>query len=132
MSKAIEAMVNERQWAVVGASNAHHKFGRRIFDRLKANGYEVYAVNPNEPNGLDDGSPTYPSVKDLPIVPAVVDVVVPPRWARQVVDDCLQMGIKQIWFQPGAEEAEAIRYAESQGMTVLWGGPCAMVEARRW
>ncbi|MBO9541231.1 CoA-binding protein [bacterium] len=132
MSDAIDTMVNERQWAVIGASNAHHKFGRRIFDHLKALGYQVYAVNPNEPNGLDDGSPTYPSVKDLPIVPSVVDVVVPPRFARQVIDDCLEVGVKHVWFQPGAEEMEAIRYAEGRGMTVLWGGPCALIEAKRW
>lgn len=132
MQDQIESLMNKRTWAVVGASNAHQKFGRRIFDRLKANGYVVYAINPNEPNGLDDGTPTYPSLRDLPVVPEVVDVVVPPQFGRQIVDDCLAKGVQNVWFQPGAESPDAVAYAESKGLTVIWGGPCAMVEAKRW
>lgn len=132
MENAIDTMVAMRTWAVVGASNAHHKFGRRIFDTLKARGYDVYAVNPHVPDGLDDGTPTYPSVRDLPVVPDVVDVVVPPSSGRVVVDDCLAKGVRCLWFQPGAESAEVVAYAEAEGLSVVAGGPCAMVEARRW
>lgn len=128
---AIATMVNARVWAVVGASNHHHKFGRRIFDVLKRSGYTVYAVNPNV-NGLDDGSPTFRSVRDLPEVPEVVNVVVPPAAGMAVVEDCLARGVKNLWFQPGAESEEAIKRAEDAGMRVIWGGPCAMVEAKRW
>lgn len=129
MRDQIENLVNKRTWAVVGASNSHEKFGRRIYDRLKSNCYEVYAVNPNE-QGLDDGSPTYRSVQELPLVPEVVDVVVPPRFGMQVVDDCVAKGVRAIWFQPGAESQEVVAYAQSKGLTVIWGGPCAMVEAK--
>lgn len=132
MQDEIQNLVNQRTWAVVGASNSPQKFGRRIFDSLKAKGYEVYAVNPNEPAGLDDGTPTYPSVRDLPVVPAVVDVVVPPQFGRQIVDDCVARGVKSVWFQPGAESPEAVAHAEAQGLTVIWGGACAMIEAKRW
>jgi len=131
MHDQIEDLINKRTWAVVGASNSHHKFGRRIFDALKHKGYEVYAVNPNE-QGLDDGSPTFPSVRDLPVVPEVVDVVVPPQFGTQIVDDCVAKGVRAIWFQPGAESRDAVAYAESKGLTVIWGGPCAMVEAKHW
>lgn len=132
MPDSIERLVNMRTWAVVGASNSHEKFGRRIFDHLKARGYTVYAVNPNEPDGLDDGTPTYASVRDLPVVPDVVDVVVPPRFGRQVVNDCVAKGVRNVWFQPGAESREAVEHGAAQGLTVIWGGPCALVEARRW
>lgn len=129
--EAVEMMVNQRVWAVVGASNHHHKFGRRIFDVLKRSGYTVYAVNPNL-DGLDDGTPTYRSVRDLPEVPEVVDVVVPPVAGLGIVDDCLAKGVRNLWFQPGAESAEAVSKAQESGMQVIWGGPCAMVEAKRW
>lgn len=132
MRDQIESLVNKRTWAVVGASNNHEKFGRRIFDRLKTYGYEVYAINPNEPNGLDDGSPAFASVQELPVVPAVVDVVVPPKFGAKVVDDCVAKGVPAVWFQPGAESPELVEYAKSKGLTVIWGGPCAMVEAKRW
>lgn len=129
--EAIARMIDERVWAVVGASNHHHKFGRRIFDVLKRCGYTVYAVNPNVER-LDDGTPTYPSIRDLPEVPAVVDVVVPPAAGIGIVEDCLVKGVPNIWFQPGAESEEAVAKAQDAGMVVIWGGPCAMVEAKRW
>ncbi len=130
-TEAIETMINQRVWAVVGVSNHHHKFGRRIFDSLKRSGYTVYAVNPNV-DGLDDGTPTYRSVRDLPVVPDVVDVVVPPVAGMAVVEDCLAKGIQNIWFQPGAESEAAISKAQDGGMRVIWGGACAMVEAKHW
>ncbi len=129
--EAIATMINQRVWAVVGASNQHHKFGRRIFDALKRSGYVVYAVNPNC-DGLDDGTPTYPSLRDLPVVPEVVDVVVPPVAGLGIVEDCLAKGVQNIWFQPGAESEPAVAKAQEAGMHVIWGGPCAMVEAKHW
>lgn len=129
--EAVTTMVNLRVWAVVGASNHPHKFGRRIFDVLKRSGYTVYAVNPNL-DALDDGTPAYASVRDLPAVPEVVDVVVPPAAGMGVVEDCLAKGVTNIWFQPGAESEEAVTRAQEAGMHVIWGGPCAMVEAKRW
>lgn len=130
-SEAIETMVHQRVWAVVGASNHHHKFGRRIYDSLKRSGYTVYAVNPRV-DRLDDGTPTYPSVRDLPEVPGVVDVVVPPSAGLGIVEDCLAKGVENVWFQPGAESEEAIAKAKAAGLRVISGGPCAMVEAIRW
>lgn len=132
MTGSPETMIHLKTWAVVGASNAHGKFGRRIFDTLKARGYEVYAVNPNEPDGLDDGSPTYPTLRELPVVPDVVDVVVPPRLGAAIVADCVAQGIRNIWFQPGAESSEAVGLAEASGLNVVWGGPCAMAMAKEW
>lgn len=127
----IDEMVNLRIWAVVGASNNREKFGRRIFDDMKSAGYEVYAVNPREER-LDDGTPCYPSVRDLPVVPDVVDVVVPPPLGVSIVEDCATKGVTRIWFQPGASSPEAVRLAEERGLKVLHDGPCAMVEKRRW
>lgn len=130
-SQAIAMMIDQRVWAVVGASNHHHKFGRRIFDTLKRSGYTVYAVNPNL-DALDDGTPAYRSIRDLPVVPDVVDVVVPPAAGVGVVEDCLAKGVTNIWFQPGAESEAAVARAREAGMQVIWGGACAMVEAKRW
>lgn len=129
--EAVTTMINLRVWAVVGVSNHPHKFGRRIYDALKRSGYTVYAVNPKL-DALDDGSLVYRSVKDLPVVPEVVDVVVPPAAGLGVVEDCLGKGVRNIWFQPGAESSGAVSRAQDAGMHVIWGGPCAMVEAKRW
>ena len=68
-------------------------------------GYEVVPVHPKLKT-LDDGTPVFASVKDIPEPPAVVDLVVPPTATVQVVRDCLEAGIKGIWFQPGTENRQ--------------------------
>lgn len=132
MAEPMDTMVQQRVWAVVGVSDAHEKFGRRIFEALRGRGYEVYAVNSRLPEGLDDGTPTYPSVRELPVVPAVVNVVVPPALGMGIVEDCAAAGVPGIWFQPGAESLEAVAHARSRGLMVAAGGPCALVLTRTW
>lgn len=131
MPDHMRAFVSERRWAVVGVSDDKSKFGRRIFESMRSAGYEVVPVHPKL-KALDDGTPVFASVKDIPEPPAVVDLVVPPAATLQVVRDCLEAGIKGIWFQPGTENPEAIKLAEDGGMDVIADGRCAMVEKKRW
>lgn len=131
MPDHVQAFVSERRWAVVGVSNDHSKFGRKIFESLRGAGYEVVPVHPALTE-LDDGTQVYKSVKDIPEPPAVVDLVIPPAATVQVVKDCLEAGITRIWFQPGTQNDEAIRLAEENGMAVISDGACAMVEKKRW
>ncbi len=128
-SNPMEEFPRLRRWAVVGASNNREKFGNKIYRDLKDAGYEVYAVNPKEDH--IEGDPCFKSVKDLPMTPEVVNVVVPPQAAMQVVQDCLEKGVTRIWFQPGAEEDEAIREAEKAGMTVV-ANACIMIQKQAW
>lgn len=112
-------------WAVVGVSHDRAKFGNKIYRDLKSAGYTVYGVNP----GLQEieGDPCYPRVTALPEGPAVVNMVVPPDVAAQVVEDCHQAGVTRIWFQPGSESDEAIGKAESYGIHVI-ANACIMVQ----
>lgn len=131
MSQHIPDFVSQRRWAVVGVSNDHHKFGRRIFEDMRRAGYEVVPVHASL-TALDDGTPVFRSVKDIPDPPAVVDLVIPPAATVQVVQDCIDAGIQRVWFQPGAESREAIALAEQNGLAVIADGACCMVEKRRW
>lgn len=131
MRDLIDDFVSQRRWAIVGASNDRAKFGRRIYENLKAAGYDVVPVN-HTLEQLDDGTPVYASVKDIPGSVAVVDLVIPPRATVQVVQDCIDAGIRRVWFQPGAQSAEAIALAEAHGVAVVADGSCAMVEKRRF
>lgn len=129
MRDYIKAAVNERVWAVVGASNNREKFGNRIFRDLRAAGYKVYPVNPNEEEV--EGDRAYASVADLPEKPAVVDVVVPSWVGQKVARETAEAGIPYFWLQPGAESDELIANAEELGLKVIHNA-CAMVEKRRW
>ncbi len=125
----IEECVNERVWAVVGASTSPAKWGNRIYRALKASGYRVYPVNHRAKT--IDGDPCYPSLASLPERPGVVDVVVPPKIGLRVAEEAAAAGIARIWFQPGAESSENVAYAQSLGLNVIHDA-CALVERRNW
>lgn len=114
-------------WAVVGASNARHKYGNRIYRALREAGYRVYAVNRHE--ARIEGDPAYARVTDLPEAPDVANLVVPPEQALGVVQDAHAAGAKAIWFQPGAEDAAAETWARAHGMDVIHA--CILVAHNR-
>jgi uncharacterized protein len=114
-----------RKWAVIGVSDDRSKYGNKIYRDLREAGYTVYAVHPK--NTQVEGDRCYAGVLDLPEVPDVVNVVVPPAATVQVVRDCLKAGVKRIWFQPGSENPDAIREAEEGGMAVVYDA-CIMIQ----
>lgn len=129
MSNYIAEFPKHRKWAVVGVSEDRTKYGNKIYRDLRKAGYQVYAVNPKLQTV--EGDPCYPSVAELPERPDVVDLVVPPAVALNVVDDCLKAEIKRIWFQPGSESEEAITKAQSHGLQVVHDA-CIMIQKQDW
>lgn len=125
----ISDFVNRRVWAVVGASQAQHKFGYRVYRNLLDAGYVVFPVNPR--GGELDGAPVYRSLADLPERPDVVDTVVPPQVTEQVVREMQTLGLIRVWMQPGSESKTAIAFCHEHGIEVVEGA-CAMVHKRRW
>lgn len=117
MPNLIQKYANEPVWAVVGASNNPRKFGNRIYKTLRTAGYTVYAINSRESEV--EGDTAYASLLDLPQPPTVVDMVIPPYLALEVVQQAKEAGAKAIWFQPGAEDTEAIRWARANGLDVV-------------
>jgi predicted CoA-binding protein len=129
MEALIREFTDERVWAVIGASTNPEKYGNRIFRTLRGAGYAVYGVNPR--GGEIDGETLYPSLADLPVKPAVVDIVVPPQVTESVVRECAELGLSRVWMQPGAESDEAIAFCEESGIDAVYG-VCAMVHRRTW
>ena len=127
--KLISDFVNRRLWAIVGASQDRSKYGNRIFRSLRDAGYTVYAVNPN----VDEveGAKAYPTLAELPELPDVVDIVVPPPVTERVVQQVHELGLNRVWMQPGAESQAAIEYCQQHGIQVVYDA-CAMVHKRYW
>jgi len=113
--------------AVVGAGDDPAKYGGRIYRNLKAKGFRVLAVNP----GRDtvDGDPCYSSVADLPEPPTIVDFVVPPRVTLAVLRQCLEVGLRRAWLQPGAEDEAVLAFVAANGFTVR-AHDCIMVKTQ--
>jgi uncharacterized protein len=121
--------IRTKEIAVVGVSSDPGKYGYKIFESLRREGFKVEGVNPRlkELSGV----PVYPSLKDLPEKPDMVITVVPPRVTETVVDEAARLGIRDIWMQPGSESEAAIAKARKQGMHVTFNA-CFMVSQRLW
>ncbi len=117
MTNLIQHYAEEPIWAVVGASNDQSKYGNRIYRTLRDAGYRVYAVNPREEE--IEGDTAYKSIADLPEVPTVVNMVIPPRYALSTVQKAREFGVQAIWFQPGSEDPAAIQWAKDNGLDVV-------------
>ena len=54
-------------------------------------------------------------------------VITPPKIAESIVEQAAAIGVKNIWFQPGAESEQAVTRARILGINVISGGPCLLV-----
>ncbi len=113
--------------AVVGATDDPHKYGSVIYRDLKAKGYAVYPVSTTR--ATVDGDRAYRDLGDLPVVPDIVDVVVPPEEALAVVRRCVELGLDHVWLQPGAESPEVLAYLTRHDVDHL-ANACIMVRSR--
>lgn len=127
MMNQIDGFLNENNvFAVVGVSRDPNKFGYIIYQDLKRKGYKVFPINPNAK--MINGDKTYAYLSELPIQPDVVDIVVPPKVALDVVKECYELGIQKVWLQPGAESDEVIDFCYEHDIEVIYG-MCVMVES---
>lgn len=115
-------------FAVVGVSKKSEKYGNKIYFDLKNAGYIVYPINPNAIK--ISGSRCYSNLRNLPKLPDIVDIVVPPKITKKIIKECKDLGIKKVWMQPGSESGDAIRYCIENGINVLYG-ICVMLERRK-
>ena len=129
MEKLIPEFINQRVWAVVGASTDPSKYGNKIFRTLRDAGYTVYGVNAR--GGEIEGRELYRNLGDLPEKLAVVDTVVPPKVTEQVVRQCAELGLTRVWMQPGSESDAAVELCRQHGIRVVYG-VCAMIRKRTW
>ncbi len=113
--------------AVVGATDNPSKYGSIIYRDLKRKGFTVFPVNPNR--STVDGDPTYSHLQDLTQRPSIVNIVVPPAATLEILDQCLELGLMNVWLQPGAETPEALGFLQQHSFNYL-ANACIMVESR--
>jgi len=128
MSELTQLLDEGNVFAVVGASRNPEKYGYKVFKDLLEAGYEVYPVNPKAREIR--GRKCYPDLRSLPRKPDVVVFVVPPGVTRSLTGQCIELGVKFVWMQPGAESEEAIRELEEAGVKVFHN-VCIMITRRR-
>lgn len=122
---AIDRFLAGSPHAVVGASRDRSKIGNRVLQCYRHNDWTAYPVNPTATE--IEGQQAYPDLASLPEPVHGVSVITPPAVAESIVDQAIELGIEHLWFQPGAESAEAVEKAQAHGINVIAGGPCLLV-----
>lgn len=114
--------------AIVGATDRPGKYGGIIYrDMRDDKNIPVYAVNPYRETVADD--PCWPTVKHLPEKPTIAVFVIPAKRGLEVLDDCAEAGIENIWIQPGAFSGEMRTKLEAGNFNWL-ADACVMVQGR--
>jgi predicted CoA-binding protein len=125
MDELIKDMLAQKTWAVVGASANTQKYGYKVFKRLIEEGYRAYPVNPNCKD--IEGALCYSTLRELPETPGAVSVVIPPKAGLGILEEAAELGIKRLWFQPGAESGEIIDKAGDLGLEIVHDY-CVLIE----
>jgi uncharacterized protein len=125
--EAIRSMLAGKTIAVIGLSEDPAKPSHYVSAYMQQHGYKIYPINPSIPEVL--GERSYASLSDLPIKPDIVDVFRLPKFIPAIVDEMLQLGLKNLWVQQGIVNLEAATRAEAGGIHVVMDR-CIMVEHR--
>jgi uncharacterized protein len=120
----IAEFLRGKRLAVAGVSRQPGQAANAVYRKLRNSGYEMFAINPNATE--IEGAACYP---DLHSISGVVDGVVVathPRVAIDVVRQCGDCGVRQVWFHrsfgQGSVSEDAIRECNERGIRCIVGG----------
>lgn len=120
-TKAASFLVQKRI-AVVGVSSTTNDAANAIYRKLRDTGYDVFAVNPK--TNMVEGDTCYPSVKAIPGGVEGAVIVTRPDVTAQVVRECAEAGVKQVWMHRGMGSSvsdEATAFCRDNGIAVIPG-----------
>lgn len=106
-----------RTIAVVGLSSNPARPSYRVASYMKACGYRIIPVNPNETEVL--GEQAYPSLAAVPGTVDLVDIFRKSEDVLPIVEEAVAKGVKAVWMQEGViNEPAAARARESSLLVV--------------
>jgi len=114
--------------AVVGLSSNPMRASHDVAAYLKATGYRIFPVNPNETEVL--GEKAYARLEDIPEPVDIVDVFRRAEELPAVANSAITIKAKVLWMQLGIENAAAAEKARAAGLVVVENG-CLLVEHKR-
>ncbi len=117
-----------RTLAVVGLSDNPAKPSYYVSEYMQNQGFRIIPVNPALTEVL--GERAYPSLREVPTPIDVVNVFRLPRAIPPIVDEMIELGLRNIWVQLGIRNMEAADRAERAGIRVVMDR-CVLIEHRR-
>jgi hypothetical protein len=124
-------LTHSKSIAVIGLSDNPAKPSHYVPSYMQQEGYKIYPINPGLTKPVLGEAP-YATLTDLVaagVTPDVVNVFRLPVFIPAIVDEMLQLGLKNLWVQQGIVEMDAASRAEAAGIHVVMDR-CIMVEHR--
>jgi len=123
MKKTIEAFLDDKKLAIVGASPNKDNFGRSLMSEINKKDYQVIPVNPKYKE--IEGVRSVPTVKELPEEFENVILATSPQLTNEIVEQCIGTPIKRVWMiravGKGSYTEEAHRLCAENGIEVVYG-----------
>ena len=127
----VQGFLAQKKIAIVGVSDKRETGCNLSYKKFKEAGYQVYAINPRISSY--DESPCYADLKSLPEKPDAVFMLTNPKVTEQIVQQCVDLGIKHIWMhcmmgtKPGlaagitSVSQSAVEMCKTNGIAVIPG-----------
>lgn len=131
IDEMVHDFLAQEKIAVVGVSDKRETGCNMAYQRFKENGYQVYPINPRI--SIYDDITCYPDLKSIPEKPDAVFILANPKVTDQIVQECVDLGIKNIWMhcmmgtKPGLAASmtsvsqEAVEMCKANGISVIPG-----------
>jgi len=131
IDELVKDFLAQKKIAVVGVSDKRETGCNMSYKKFKEAGYQVYGVNPRITTF--EGDPCYPDLKSLPEKPDAVFILANPKVTEQVVQQCVDLGVKHVWMhcmmgtKPGlatsmsSVSSDAVRMCRENGIAVIPG-----------
>ena len=118
-----------RSVAIVGVSPDPMRPSHGVWTYLKsASDYDLHLVNPMVTE--IEGTPVYPSLADIPVVPDLVDVFRRHEHLPSILDDTIKVGAKTLWLQQGLWHEQVARDGAAAQLQVVMDR-CLKIEHAR-
>lgn len=131
LDNMVRDFLAQKKIAVVGVSDKRETGCNAAYQKFKDAGYEVFAVNPRIASFHGDAC--YPDLASLPSKPDAVFILANPKVTDQIVQQCVDLGIKQVWMhcmmgiKPGlaagmtSVSQSAVEACKANGIAVIPG-----------
>ena len=105
--------------AIVGASSNVERDSYKVMKFLIDYGYEIFPVNPNEPNKKILNQKCYSNLNDIKQKIDMVDIFRSSKYVFNIAKEAVSINADILWMQEGVIDHMAADFAKKEGLIVI-------------